>query len=80
MIAILAVASFLTGFALALIVREISVHARLSRSQDYMQRKVRYWMSEAVHARTVAEQLLHQLAICTGRDPEPPDWPPLASS
>jgi hypothetical protein len=79
MIAVMAVASFLTGFAVALIVREASVSARMSRSQEYMQRKVRYWMSETAYARQIAEQLRYQLAACLGRDPEPPDWPPLAS-
>jgi hypothetical protein len=44
-----------------------------------MQRKVRYWMGEAAHARNVAEELIYQLAACTGRDPEPPDWLPPAS-
>jgi hypothetical protein len=40
-----------------------------------MERKVRYWQGEAIHARTVAEQSLRQLAASTGREPEPPDWP-----
>jgi hypothetical protein len=77
--AILAVASFLTGFVLAVLLRETAVSAQISRSQERMQRQVRYWMGEAAHAREVAEQLIYQLAACTGRDPEPPDWPPLTS-
>jgi hypothetical protein len=40
-----------------------------------MQRKVRYWQGEAIHARAVAEQLIRQLAVSTGRESEPPDWP-----
>lgn len=79
MTAILAVASFLTGFVLAVLLRETAVTAGISWSQERMQRKVRYWMGEAAHARDVAEQLIYQLAACTGRDPEPPDWPPLTS-
>jgi len=75
----LALACFLTGSITAVLLRETAVAARISWSQERMQRKVRYWMSEAAHARSVAEQLLYQLAICTGQDPEPPDWPPLAS-
>ena len=75
-IAILALACFLTGFIAAVLLRETAVAARISRSQDRMQRKVRYWMGETAHARTVAEQLNFELAACTGRDPEPPDWPP----
>ena len=77
--AILALACFATGFIVAVLLREVSVAAQISRAQERMQRKVRYWMGEAVHARNVAEQLIYQLAACTGRDPEPPDWPPLAS-
>ncbi|HEY1641993.1 MAG TPA: hypothetical protein VGG35_14980 [Streptosporangiaceae bacterium] len=79
MIAIVGVACFLTGFIAAALLRETLVAARISRSQERMQRKVRYWMSEAAHARNVAEQLLYQRAACTGRDPEPPDGPPLPS-
>ncbi len=77
--AILALACFVTGFIAAALLREVSVAARISHAQERMQRKVRYWMGEAAHARNVAEQLIYQLAACTGRDPEPPDWPPLES-
>lgn len=76
MMAILALACFVTGFGSAVLLRETAVAARISRSQDRMQRKVRYWMGETAHARIVAEQLTCELAACTGRDPEPPDWPP----
>jgi hypothetical protein len=40
-----------------------------------MERKVRYWQAEAVHARAVAEHLLRQLEALTGRPAEPADWP-----
>ena len=30
-------------------------------AQERMQRKVRYWQSEAIHARSVAESVLRQL-------------------
>lgn len=76
---ILALACFVTGFIAALLLREVAVAARISRSQERMERKVRYWMGETAHARNEAEQLESELATCTGRDPEPPDWPPLAS-
>jgi hypothetical protein len=79
MIAILALACFLTGFITAVLLRETAVAARISRSQDRMQRKVRYWMGETAHARIMAEELTFELAACTGRDPEPPDWPPAVS-
>jgi hypothetical protein len=77
--AILALACFATGFIVAVLLREVSVAAQISRAQERMQRKVRYWMGEAAHARSVAEELIYQLAACTGRDPEPPDWLPPAS-
>jgi hypothetical protein len=76
---ILALACFVTGFIVALLIREVAVAARISRSQERMQRKVRYWMGETAHARIDAEQLESELATFTGRDPEPPNWPPSVS-
>jgi hypothetical protein len=76
---IIGVAAFLMGFALALLLRESATKALLSRSQERMQRKVRYWTSEAVHARDLADRLYYQFVAHTGHEPEPPDWPPLAS-
>lgn len=73
---ILALACFVTGFIVALLVREVAVKAEISRSQERMQRKVRYWQGETAHARIEAEQLESELATFSGRDPEPPDWPP----
>ena len=61
MTAILALACFVTGFIVAVLLREVSVAARISWAQERMQRKVRYWMGEAAHARNVAEQLIYQL-------------------
>jgi hypothetical protein len=54
---ILALACFVTGFIAAWLLRTILLMAQISWSQDRMQRKVRYWQGEAIHARSVAEQL-----------------------
>ena len=40
-----------------------------------MERKVRYWQSEAIYARYVAGDALRQLAALTGQAPAPADWP-----
>jgi uncharacterized membrane protein YciS (DUF1049 family) len=75
MTGVLALASFATGFIVAWLLREIFVKAQISWSQERMQRKVRYWQAEAIHARATAEQLMRLLAVSTEREPEPPDWP-----
>jgi hypothetical protein len=75
MTGILALACFVTGFIVAWLVRMIFVMAEISWSQERMQRKVRYWQGEAIDARDRTEQLIRQLAVSTGREPESPDWP-----
>ena len=75
MTGILTLACFTIGFILGWLLRTILVMAQISRHQESMQRKVRYWQREAIHARHVAEQLMRQLAASTGQDTEPPDWP-----
>jgi hypothetical protein len=75
MTGILALACFVTGFIAAWLLRTSFVMAQVSWTQQQMERKVRYWQSEAIHARTVAEELLRQLAASTGRKREPADWP-----
>jgi hypothetical protein len=75
MTGVLALACFATGFIVAWLLRTSFVLAQISWTQEQMERKVRYWQGEAIHARTVAEQSLRQLAASTGREPEPPDWP-----
>jgi hypothetical protein len=52
------------------------VMTQISWAQERMERKVRYWQGEAVHARAVAEPALRQLAAHAGRAPEPTDWLP----
>jgi hypothetical protein len=75
MTGVLALACFLSGFIAAWLLRTTSAMAQASWSQERLQRKIQYWQDEAIHARTVAEQVIRQLAVCTGREPEAPDWP-----
>jgi uncharacterized membrane protein YciS (DUF1049 family) len=75
MIGLLALAFFVTGFIAGWLLRTVFVMTQISWSQERMQRKVRYWQGEAIHARAIAQQLSRQLAATTGRQPEPPDWP-----
>jgi len=75
MTGILALGCFVTGFMTAWLLRTGFVMTQISWAQEQMERKVRYWQGEAIHARDVAEQALRRLAAGTGRDPEPTDWP-----
>lgn len=61
------VAGFITGWLL----RTVFVLAQISWSQERMQRKVRYWQSEAAYARDVAAQLDRRLAACPAAAHEP---------
>lgn len=75
MTGVLALGCFVTGFAVAWILRTAFKAAEISWWQERMQRKVRYWQGEAIHARVVAESLIRELAIVRGQPPQPPDWP-----
>jgi hypothetical protein len=75
MTGVVAVACFGMGFVVAWVVWATFKSAQLSWWQERMQRKVRYWQGETIHARAVAEQLISQLAASTGRELGPPDWP-----
>jgi hypothetical protein len=75
MIGVLTLGCFMTGFIVAWLLRTGYVAAQVSWAQEQMERKVRYWQGEAVHARAVAEHLLRQLEALTGRPAEPADWP-----
>jgi hypothetical protein len=75
MIGMLALGCFITGFITAWILRTGFVMTQISWAQQQMERKVRYWQGEAMHARAVAEHLLRQLEASTGRPAEPTDWP-----
>jgi uncharacterized membrane protein YciS (DUF1049 family) len=69
MTGILALACFVTGFIVAWLLRAIVVMAQISRSQERMERRVRYWQGKA----TSAEELVQHLTL-TGA-PDRPDWP-----
>lgn len=75
MTGVLALGCFAGGFAAAWILRTVFMMAEASWWQERMQRKVRYWQAEAIHARAVAELLIGQLAAATGQRPAVPDWP-----
>jgi 4'-phosphopantetheinyl transferase EntD len=75
MIGAIALGCFIVGFIAAWLLRTGYVMTQISWAQQQMERKVRYWQAEALHARAVAEHALRQLAASTGRAPEPPDWP-----
>jgi len=72
---ILTLACFATGFVVAWLLRTGLVMARLSWTQEQMERKARYWQSEALYARNVAAGALRQLAAVTGGVPVPAHWP-----
>ena len=74
MTGILALGCFAAGFAVGVILRTALKMTEMSWWQERMQRKVRYWQTEAVHARAVAERLISQLAAVTGQEPTAPDW------
>lgn len=75
MTGIVALGCFVIGFIVAWLLRTGYVMTQVSWAYEQMERKVRYWQGEAMHARAVAENVLRQLAASTGRPPEPPDWP-----
>jgi hypothetical protein len=75
MTGVLALGCFGTGFAVAWILRTAYKMAEMSWWQERMQRKVRYWQGQALHARADAELLVRQLAAITGQEPARPDWP-----
>ena len=80
MTGVLALGCFVAGFAAAWILRTALKMAEMSWWQERMQRKVRYWQAEAIHARAVAELLIAQLAAATGQEPAAPDWPQATAS
>jgi len=75
MIGVLALGCFVTGFITAWVLRTGYVMTQISWAQERMEHKVGYWQGEAIHARSVAENVLRQLEAGTGRPAEPADWP-----
>jgi hypothetical protein len=76
MIADLVLAFLVTGFITGWLTRTVFVMAQISRSQERMQRKVRYWQGEAARARVKARQLACQLAALGVMPVEDQDCPP----
>jgi hypothetical protein len=75
-IGVLVLSSFTTGFLTGWLLRMILVMAEISRSQERMQKKVRYWQGEAAHARAVAERFAGLLEACAGQMHGQQDRPP----
>jgi hypothetical protein len=65
-----AVACFAAGLMAGWLLRTVAVMAEISRAQERMQVKVRYWQSEALYARRLAEHLARQLTAL-GYPPRP---------
>jgi hypothetical protein len=57
-----ALACFVTGLITGWFIRTVAVMGEASRAQERMQNKVRYWQSEAIHARYLAAHLARQLS------------------
>lgn len=74
MSAILALGCLAVGFFVGWLWQAIFVVAQISRSQERMQQKVRYWQSEAAHARAVAGHLAKRLAASEGLFPDGQHW------
>jgi hypothetical protein len=73
---ILAAISLVLGFSFGWLLRSIFVMAAISRSQEYMERKVRYWQSETARARASASHLRRLLAAASQPTLKPSggDW------
>ena len=63
MTVVVALTGLLGGFFAGWLCRSILVMAQISHAQERMQRKIRYWQSEAALARSVAEGLWSRLAV-----------------
>jgi hypothetical protein len=61
MTATLATACLVTGLIAGWFLRTVIIMAEISYHQEQMQRKVRYWQSEAAYARSEAERHARQL-------------------
>jgi hypothetical protein len=70
---ILPAATLVFGFVLGWLLRAIIALACISRAQERMQRKVRYWQSETARARAIADHLGRLLAGSGSPPPGPGD-------
>lgn len=62
MIAVIVMASIVTGVIVGWLLTMIIATAVISRSQERMQRKVRHWQAETARARAWADRLSQQAA------------------
>lgn len=60
--AVLGMAAAAIGGLLGFALTAIYAAATISRSQERMERKVRYWQAETARAREIAERLARQLS------------------
>jgi hypothetical protein len=65
--------AFLIGLLIGWVLTAIYAVAAISRSQERMQRKVRYWQAETASARMEAERLA-RLMEAHGVFPKPAPW------
>lgn len=67
------VGAFLIGWFLGWLLTKTYAVAAISRSQERMQRKVRYWQTETISARMESERLARLLGAYDVR-PKPAPW------
>ena len=66
-------AAFIIGALIGWVLTAVYAVATISRSQERMQRKVRYWQAETASARMQAERLA-RLMEAHGVRPTPASW------
>jgi hypothetical protein len=71
-----ALACFIVGFITGWFLRTVLVMAEISRSQERMENKIRYWQSETLYARHRAERLAHRLRALGHSPGDADDDPP----
>lgn len=75
MIAAVVAVSVAVGFALGWVLTMVLNSAAMSRSQERMERKVRYWQAETARARAKAERLARVVRMPADLPPEGGGWP-----
>jgi len=55
-------AALISGLLLGCLLTQSYASSAISRSQERMQRKIRYWQAEAARAREAADQTARQLS------------------
>jgi uncharacterized membrane protein YciS (DUF1049 family) len=70
-------AAFIMGLFIGWVLTAVFAVAAISRSQERMQRKVRYWQAETARARMEAERLA-RLMEAHGVRPMPASWEELS--